>query len=160
MKPASVASLVIAALCRLACAQAETGGTAAGGGLAPGDLLWVIGAALPLMLSLAAISLWRDEKDGSVRKRFADFSALVAIFNPVMLLFWIIAFLCFALWSSGWLGWACIIAPLPVAVFICRRNHPETSAWNRLLAAFLFTLLFMLIGIAVVFSLLVFLPRQ
>jgi hypothetical protein len=161
MKPALTALLVLALLSGLAFAQAEVGGGSLGGLFILLLLVLFIAAVMAalIILPLIAIALWRNEKDGSVRKRLADFGVQVAFVTSLLLI--LLAILVFVIYSivsidsmatrnilGAFAVLVVVLVPTGFAMYLSRKYYPKTSTWKSRVAAFLFTPLLILLILA------------
>ncbi|MDD5340096.1 MAG: hypothetical protein PHV13_02495 [Candidatus ainarchaeum sp.] len=151
MKPARIAFAILVSLCGVAFAGPNDAAEAYALLFFAMDFLGAVIASL--ILSVAAIALWRKEKKGSLKKRLAEISVPVAAINSMLAISCAIAFAIISLGLGQVIGdieggaiiagLALILAPLLIAVYLCRKYYAETSGWNSLIAALLFTPLMM-----------------
>ncbi len=114
-----------------------------------------------LVLSAAAFAFWRNEKEGSLKKRLAEFAFPVGVFNGALLISLIIAVAMLvpplqpilgnmyvggtwvpesssyvgAIWVPYIVALVLIVAPFLVTSYVCRK-YAKTS-WSYLAAVFL-----------------------
>jgi hypothetical protein len=103
-----------------------------------------------------ALLFWRNKKEGSIKKRFSDFTILFLTFNGILAMFFIILVAITNIFHiyfyMGGQGWGSLIIMLilfsissPISVYICRKYYPKISSWNYLILPFLSSLISALI---------------